>query len=473
MIKISKNYIYLAVIIIFSFFLFRQSDITLFRPVYVRVKELELFSVEFWVLVIFSVFIAASFIRYKGYLFEKFIIGFFASLILTDSVYKFASVQISDIFGFLAVFTYCFRSILTGKGIKINIDFIKKPPGKLMLITFLICFISLLSPGCAYLYEKIGNGSNILSNITSWLYLVRIVILFLLCNILYNASLANKGLVKNCLKILLYSGILGCLVYWTQIGLSVFNTYDVNGIFNDFGFPRAKGLAHEPATFAHSLFFIIILSLINERKMNLKIFVLILTMIATFSLGMYITAGLCLIIYCLNKFINTPKKVKSIVIAILFSGILLAFLYHAGDISFKIGYKFIYHIQNKLFEQNPLIDILFQQYPSVKLFGVGLLNSVQFFADSFEVRNSYSLIYQDTGMIGFLLFVFLLFYNLFICFKNSKSDGKFLLFSYIFSFCLITLSVIRLTFFPYLWLGLTLFYDKSLFDIKEDFFKSI
>jgi|GEM_PF-2892460 len=463
MIKINNNFIYLAIILIFSVLLIGQNDITLFRPVYVRVKELELFSVEFWTLILFSVFITISFIRHKGYLFEKFIIAFFAGMILTDNVYKFASVQISDIFGFLTIFTYYSRNILARKEIMINTDFLKKPPGILMIITLLTCIISLLSPGCSYFYEKIGNGSNIFSSITSWLYLVRIIILFLLCKILYNASLINKNLVKSCLKTLLYSGILGCLVYWTQIGLSVFNLYDVNGIFNDYGFPRAKGLAHEPATFAYSLFFIIIMSLINEKKMNIKILILILTLIATFSLGIYITAGLCLLTYYLVKFIKNPKGIKGFAIALLFSGILIAFLYQTGDITLKMGYKFIYHIQNKIFEQNPEIQTLFQQYPSVKLFGVGLFNSVQPFSDSFEVRNSYSLIYQDTGLLGFCSFIVLLLYNIFLCFKNLNSDGKILLFSYIFSFCLISLTVIRLTFFPYLWLGLTLFYDKALF----------
>lgn len=466
MIKFNNNFIYLAIIMIFSFLLFGQNDIILFRPVYVRANELKLYSIEFWTLIIFFVFIAVSFVKYKGFLFEKFIIGFFASLILTDSVYKFASVQISDIFGFLAIFTYFSRSILINDGIKVNIDFFKKPPAMLMFATLLTCFISLLSPGCAYFYEKIGT--NTLSSITSWLYIVRISILFLLCNILYNASIDNKNLVKSCLKTLLYSGIIGCLVYWTQIGLSVFNLYDVNGIFNDFSFPRAKGLAHEPATFAHSIFFIIILSLINERKINLKILILILTLIATFSLGLYITAGLCLFIYYLNKFVRNPKKIKSFVIILLFLSILTAFLYYfAGDMSLKMGYKFIYHFQNKLFEQNPIINTLFQQYPSVKFFGVGLLNSVQLFADSFEVRNSYLLIYQDTGLMGLLSFIILLLYNLYVCFKNCNNDGKNLLFSYIFSFSLITLCVIRLTFFPYLWLGLTLFHDKSFFNVEE------
>ncbi|MDD3012151.1 MAG: hypothetical protein PHC34_00420, partial [Candidatus Gastranaerophilales bacterium] len=93
MIKFNNNFIYLAIIMIFSFLLFGQNDIILFRPVYVRANELKLYSIEFWTLIIFFVFIAVSFVKYKGFLFEKFIIGFFASLILTDSVYKFASVQ--------------------------------------------------------------------------------------------------------------------------------------------------------------------------------------------------------------------------------------------------------------------------------------------------------------------------------------------------------------------------------------------
>jgi len=464
MIKINKNLIYYLVILTFSLFLFSRNNVIPLRPVYVRASNLEIFSVEFWTLLVFLIFIASTFIKNKCYLFEKFILCFFASLILTDNVYKFFSVQISDVFGLLAVISYYLRSILVNNCLKLNINFFKKPPGLLMLVTAFACFISLVLPGCFYFHNKIYNGINLSALLTSWLYLARIIILFLFCNILYQASLSNKNLVEKCIKTLLYSGMLGCIVYWVQIGLFTFNLSDVNGIFNDFNFPRAKGVAHEPATFAHSLFFIIILSSVYFKKMNLKILILILTVIATFSLGVYATFVVFLLICFLNMFLKKSRKIAGIAVFLLFLGVFAVLLYHlTGDIFFKMGDKLIYHIQNKIFEQNPVIDSLIRQYPSVKFFGVGLYNSVQPFTDLFEVRNSYSLIYEDTGLFGFVFFMIFLIYNLIICLKKNSNSRKIILFSYIFSFCLITLNVIRMAFFPYLWLSLTLFYDKTLF----------
>jgi hypothetical protein len=465
MIKISKNYIYTAIIAIIGYLLFINSNVISYRPVYVRAEELQLLSVEFAALTGFFVFIAYSLMKYKGYLYEKFIIGFFASLILTDNVYRLGFVQISDIFVFLAVFAYYLRNLLINKNLVINTGFLKKPPAILMTVTAFVCFLSLISPGCSYFYAQV-SGNNFLLNLISWIYLIKIIFLFLFCHLLYTVCSINKMIINKCMQVLLLSGLIGCLVYWVQIGLFCFNLCDVNGIFNDFGFPRAKGLAHEPATFAHSLLFVSILSLFFNKKINKKIAVLMITTIATFSLGVYVTSAVCILVYYLIKFSRDMNNIKTIVGISLLLGILTLSLYSLSTFN-KVIDKLLYHIQYKFVESNPLIDQLFAQYPTVKLFGVGLLNSVTSFAGNLEVRNSFLLLYQDTGIIGFSLVVSLLLYNLIMCFINSKYEQKYLLFAYMLSFSVISLSVIRLMFFPYLWITLTLFYCKSFVATEE------
>lgn len=459
MIKISKNFLYTVIIAILGFILFLQSNFVSYRPVYVRAEHLEIFSVEFAALTGFFIFITSALIKFKGYLHEKFIIGYFASIILTDSVYRFGFVQLSDIFLFLSVFSYNLTNLLVNRHIVINKAFLNKPPAFLMAGTVLACLFSLISPGIGYFYENLSIDATML-NLTSCVYFLKIIFLFLFCHLLYTVSLSNKTFIKQCLNTLVISGLIGCAVYWIQIGLFYFNLCDVNGIFNDFGFPRAKGLAHEPATFAHSLLFIAVLTFYFSGKLNKKIALLIITIIATFSLGTYVTAVSVIFFYYLIKYLKNIKNLR------LLSGLSFVSLIAIASVSslsmfVRIFDKLLYHIQYKIFESNCLIDSLFNQYTSIKFFGIGLLNSVMPFVDTLEVRNSYLLLYQDTGFFGFSLFLIILIFNIVMCIINSSNNRKILFSAYILSFCLISLNVIRMIFFPYLWIALTLFYIKN------------
>jgi len=80
----------------------------------------------------------------------------------------------------------------------------------------------------------------------NWLYLIRFGLIVASLYIFY--QVVDKKFLKNTIKTYVWAGSFASIVGMAQIALFALG-HKVAGVFFLAGFPRVKGLAHEPATF--------------------------------------------------------------------------------------------------------------------------------------------------------------------------------------------------------------------------------
>jgi O-Antigen ligase len=265
---------------------------------YIRAETLELFSIEFFAIIVATVFFLFSTNRT---LIELYII----LLPFTDKVYRFLSLQPSDILSILIV---CLNLKYIGSSLK---------------------YLYWLVP-CLFIGSLVGLFQ--FNDFFGIQYSFRILLIFGVVNVI-SAYLSEKKETQDIYislykKVVWFSLVVACL----QVILWYLN-FPIAGIFYSYGIPRMKGLAHEPSTFcfwlALSLPFGIQRSITESKKFLIDypyIIALLFVMLVTGSTSGILTAFIFFLLFIFFELRqNLSRAVNYIVIGALLLSIVLGF----------------------------------------------------------------------------------------------------------------------------------------------------
>ncbi len=376
---------------------------------YVRARHLHLISIEM-LAIILAVWFCWRLKKEKRLTLE---IAYFIALPFSDVPFRFASVQPVEFISFLVVlFNY--------KQIK---------PIWLLVLGGLFVFFSVL-----------GFTTHTGGDVYSLLYSFRFVLTGLVFSIFTQRA---PGLPLDVLRFVV------SLCFWMTF-LQVFlwlAGLPIHGIFYDpsvGAFPRAKGLAQEPATW--SIFILMLFPFIHHFKLPRKYLTMnYITLFITLStFGFICIASYLLIRWCLHGgWVNLKlwKKITAFGVAIfVFLSVLFPGAIHYTDIlldgfvkveyyAYELSTFAGFHILSKPHGmatgnsgRNSDLIMLKENFPHNQLFGIG-----SFKADSDAIRqegvnatNTYIGWIVEVGIVGTILVFVLLYLHYSVLFKNYR-----------------------------------------------------
>lgn len=443
---------------------------------YLRATSLEVGSIEFFALtaaLLFSIYIL---FKYKGSLLQKLFYIYIFFIPFTDRVYRLkGALEPTEILAIIIIFLFILKKFVKGESFSIKLGLHTKYMGGL----FLLFLFSLLLPTFYYFTPTKNVIDESLSvpfaanlkefPLFNWLYLIRFGLIVAVLYVFY--QIVEKEFFKKSIKIYVWAGSFASIVGMTQFLLFLLG-HKVFGVFFLAGFPRVKGLAHEPATFGAFLVSSLALTFfLSNRKLRLRPFHIIVQ-----TIGLILTmSGSAIPIYILFLAFLTIQgliekiKLKELYLYYSFIGIVIIVFLLSGlitpeTISYNMD-KLGLYVKDLFTFQNPEsergTDILFlkeslQQNP---IFGIGIFNFV-FYPTA--ATNTFLMLLAELGIFGFSIFLFLttFFYwgvfrlNKLKCYKSNPYTLPLFVFILTIPFQFFALRVLN---FHYIWFMVALF----------------
>lgn len=364
---------------------------------FVRVQELKLVSIEFFSIIVILIYIF--------YLWKKrrlnIEIIYFLSLPFTDIVFRKFSVQPAEI---LSIF------LLTNHYKKFRatpVYFIA-----LTLIAFsVISYINPNTPDFSTINRATGGGADIYGQTYSIMYSFR----FLLTALVFSVLSRKKFIIPK--SVIQFVVVFTFLVTFLQVFLWILGL-PIDGIFY-VGFPRAKGLSHEPGPW--SIWVMSLIPYILYFRLGWKYFLLnFLTLICTFSAHGFISFFAFFVILAilspsfLDKKIIRPKTLLPLIFFIM-TIIVLAIIYQEKIPELLFPFVKVWEYLLQLTGQMEISataggrvgDIaLFQEYFHEHwLLGIGSFNAV-LAAELSPPQNAFIYLPVEIGLLGILILIF-------------------------------------------------------------------
>jgi len=443
---------------------------------YLRASSLEIGSIEFFALtaaLLFSIYIL---FKYKGSLLQKLFYIYIFFIPFTDKVYRLKGVlEPTEILAIIIIFLFMSKKFIRGESFSTKLGLHTKYMGSL----FLLFLFSLLLPTFYYFTPMKNVIEESLSTpfaanlkkfpLFNWLYLIRFGLIMAVFYVFY--QMIEKEFFKKSIKIYVWAGSFASIVGIIQT-LFFLLGYKVFGVFFLAGFPRVKGLAHEPATFGAFLVSSLALTFfLSNRKLKLRIshiivqtIGLILTMSAS-AIPIYILFLAFLTIQGLIKKI----KLKELYLYYSFIGIvvivfLLSGLVTPETISYNMNKLVLYvkelcTIQSLGSVRGTDIHYLKEALQKNPILGIGIFNFI-FYPTA--ATNTFLMLLAELGIFGFSIFLFLtiFFYwgifqlNKLKCYKSNPYALPLFIFILVVPFQLLALRVLA---FHYIWFMIALF----------------
>jgi O-Antigen ligase len=270
---------------------------------YIRAETLSVPSIEFFALVF-------AFIFFLFFTEKKLIELYIILLPFTDKVYRFLSLQPSDILSIIIILS--------------NLKYISKNLRYLYLIIPLFLFGSL-------------NGLIQFDDSYGIQYSIRILLIFGAVNVISSSLVNGEKDISSYIN--LYKKVVwfSLAVAFSQVFFWYLN-FPVAGIFYGYGIPRMKGLSHEPSTFCFWLAMSLPFGI--QHKSNIEeqgkttfdrpyIVALLITIIYTGSTSGLITTIVLFLLFLLSEL----KKNLSAVAKYLASAVLIVMIIGASNTS--------------------------------------------------------------------------------------------------------------------------------------------
>jgi len=402
---------------------------------YIRAVSLEVGSVEFFTLLAAVLISAIILFKYKGTLLQKLFLVYVFFIPFTDRVYRLKGVlEPTEVLAIIIILIFIFEKLVKGGSFSKKTGLHIKYMGGL----FLLFLFSLLLPTFYYFHPTNSVIDESLSTslaaslktfpFFNWLYLIRFGLIVVLLYIFY--QVVDKKFFEKNIKTYIWAGSFASVVGMAQVALFVLG-HKVAGVFFLAGFPRVKGLAHEPATFGAFLLSSLALTFfLSNKKLKLRKLHIVLQ---TIGLALTMSASAIPIYVIFLVFLTVQGLMKRIklkelyfyyfLIAIILVGFFSSGFIKPETISYtteKLGFyvKEMVTGQNLGSGRGGDIYYLKEALKERPVFGIGIFNFVFY---PTEAANTFFMLFAELGAFGFSIFLFLTIFFYWGVFKLNQS----------------------------------------------------
>lgn len=428
---------------------------------YIRVDTLSFNSIELYMLLLLFMIYIGIFKYVKDKFSIKIIYMYLLALPYTDIVYRFHSIQISE----LLIFVLLVYDLL-------HFKIVMKPESALIKYMTFLSLLFLSSTAISFIrkiYTDNDYGMSFLPQYSILNNIKFILMVYMMNRIL--VEIKHLDHFQMMLKAIRISGNITAITTIMQVILYKLG-YVVPGIFNMWGIPRAKGLSHEPATNAFVLLMTITISTMYIYHGYYRIHYFSLGLQLAAFLICFSTGAMPILIlwFVLFKILShsytktTFKRLMLLLILILLGCPIIlckytdAFTELINKVS-ALGNDYI--MGTNVSGRGQDILMVKQVMGHDLLFGVGAFNSNALFKNSAALTNCYMILLVELGLVGFIVLFIATLYFIQKALMHSRRIRNIPIYINVVSYMLVSFIAIgwlRVIFFHQIWVVLTIYF---------------